>query len=243
VTEELEKAQNLLASGDVPGLLQHLRTEGAALPLGVVARLVAGAAAAAGFDDLAQAAAVVAAGGYGPTDGDALAALYKYGYACLDRGAAYLAVGPLERALELVPDAVPVLGELVAALEQDGRRQWNRPTQGARILRGHDGPGTARRQRYQDDRTALGQAWVPRPRPERLRVRPGPDWPNRARAPEPGYDHRFRLSPDNQPGCGRPSPSCCDASYPVAPGRRSVRPGASTTAVSTMRVPATSRSH
>jgi hypothetical protein len=57
VTEELEKAQGLLASGDIPGLLRHLRVRGKALPLGEVARLVAGAARLAEFDDLAQAAA------------------------------------------------------------------------------------------------------------------------------------------------------------------------------------------
>lgn len=48
-------AQGLLASGDVPGLLRHLRAHGEALPLGEVARLVTGAARLAGLDDLAQA--------------------------------------------------------------------------------------------------------------------------------------------------------------------------------------------
>jgi len=47
--------RGLLASGDIPGLLWHLRAHGEALPLGEVARLVAGAARFAGFDDLAQA--------------------------------------------------------------------------------------------------------------------------------------------------------------------------------------------
>ena len=42
MTEELEKAQGLLASGDIPGLLLHLRADGETLPLGEVARLVAG---------------------------------------------------------------------------------------------------------------------------------------------------------------------------------------------------------
>jgi hypothetical protein len=59
VTVELEKAQGLLASGDISGLLRYLRADGEALPLGEVARLVAGAARLAGFDDLAQAAAAV----------------------------------------------------------------------------------------------------------------------------------------------------------------------------------------
>lgn len=105
VTDELEKAQSLLASGDVPGLLRHLRAEGDALPLGEVARLVAGAARLAGLEDLAQAAAA-AEGGDGSGTRD-VRALYDFGYACIERGAAYLAVRPLARALELAPDAAP----------------------------------------------------------------------------------------------------------------------------------------
>jgi hypothetical protein len=48
-------------------------------------------------------------------------ALYDFGYARFDRGASYLRVRPLARTLELAPDAGPVLGELVAALEADGQ--------------------------------------------------------------------------------------------------------------------------
>jgi hypothetical protein len=118
VAEELEQAEGLLASGDVPGLLRHLRAHGEALPLDEVARLVAGAARLAGFDDLEQAAAAVAEASSGSQDARAL---YDFGYACIERGAAHLAVRPLARALELAPDAAPVLGELVAALEHDGQ--------------------------------------------------------------------------------------------------------------------------
>jgi hypothetical protein len=39
VAEELKQAEGLLASGDVPGLLRHLRAHGEALPLDEVARL------------------------------------------------------------------------------------------------------------------------------------------------------------------------------------------------------------
>jgi Flp pilus assembly protein TadD len=39
----------------------------------------------------------------------------------MERGVGFLAVRPLARALELAPDAVAVLSELVAALEQDGQ--------------------------------------------------------------------------------------------------------------------------
>lgn len=119
VTDELEKAQSLLASGDVSGLLRHLRAEGDAVPLGEMARLVAGAGRLAGLEDLAQAAAAAeAADGSGAQD---VQALYDFGYACIERGAAYLAVRPLARALELAPVAAPVLSELVAALEHDGQ--------------------------------------------------------------------------------------------------------------------------
>ena len=65
VAGELEEAQGLLASGDIPGLLRQLRADGGALPLGEVARLVAQAARLAGFDDLAQAAAAAAGDGDG----------------------------------------------------------------------------------------------------------------------------------------------------------------------------------
>lgn len=97
VTESLEEARGLLASGDVTGLLRYLRADGDALPLGEMAGLVVGAARPAEFDDLAHAAAVVAGGGDGSGTDDALA-LYNFGYACLDRGAGYLAIRPLARA-------------------------------------------------------------------------------------------------------------------------------------------------
>jgi hypothetical protein len=115
------KAQGLLESGDVAGLLRYLRADGDALPLGEVAALVAGAGRLAGFDDLAQAAAAVAAGGYGPSTGDVVAALFLFGYTCMEHGAGYLAIRPLARALELAPDYGPVLSELVSALEQEGQ--------------------------------------------------------------------------------------------------------------------------
>jgi hypothetical protein len=117
VSEGAEKARTLLASGDIPGLLRYLRTDGEALPLGEVARLAAEAARLAGFGDLAQAAAA-AAGDAGTRDA---LALYSFGYACMERGIGYLAVRPLARALQLAPDAAPVLSELVTALEEDGQ--------------------------------------------------------------------------------------------------------------------------
>jgi hypothetical protein len=120
VAGELEEAEGLLASGDLPGLLRQLRVHGGELPLGEVARLAAGAARLAGFDDLAQAAAAAADAEDGPGPGDARV-LYDFGYACLDRGGGYLAVRPLARALDLALQSAPVLSELVTALEQDGQ--------------------------------------------------------------------------------------------------------------------------
>ena len=62
----------------------------------------------------------MAGGGDGPGTQDARA-LYHFGYACIEHGVGYLAIRPLARALELAPDAAPVLSELVTALEQDGQ--------------------------------------------------------------------------------------------------------------------------
>lgn len=118
MTDELAEARELLAAGDVPGLLRQLRWHGDALPLAEVTRLVAGAARLSGFDDLAGAAAAVAEDGDGTRN---VRALYDYGYACIERGVDHLAVRPLARALELAPDSAPVLGELVATLESDGQ--------------------------------------------------------------------------------------------------------------------------
>jgi hypothetical protein len=47
--------------------------------------------------------------------------MYDLGYACTECGVPGLAVRPLALALELVPDSVPALGELVSALEQDAQ--------------------------------------------------------------------------------------------------------------------------
>jgi hypothetical protein len=120
VDEELEHAQGLLAAGDVPGLIRHLRAAGERLPLGETARFLAGAARLAGFDDLARAAAAVGSVRDGFRAQDAQA-LYDLGYACAERGVPGLAVGPLALALELVPDSVPALSEFVSSLEQDGQ--------------------------------------------------------------------------------------------------------------------------
>lgn len=59
VDEELEQAEVLPAAGDVSGLIRLLRATGETLPLGEIARLLAGAARLTGFDNLERAAAVV----------------------------------------------------------------------------------------------------------------------------------------------------------------------------------------
>ena len=179
MTEWPQKAQGLLASGDVSGLLAYLRADGESLPLGEVARLVAGAAQLAGFGDLAQAAAAVADGPDGSGTQDALA-LYHFGYACTEHGAACLAVRPLARALELAPDAAPVLSELVAALEADGQH-----TRAVAVLEEHE-PVMGWQHRFQYvynavmagnlDKAAAGFARLPEPedtrwRPAREKVR------------------------------------------------------------------------
>ena len=115
-----EEARGLLAAGDVPGLLRHLRADGVLLPLEAVAALVAGVGRLVGCDDLVQTAAAVADGGDGSGAED-VKALYDFGCECVDHEIGYLAVGPLARALVLAPDAPQVLGELVTALEQDGQ--------------------------------------------------------------------------------------------------------------------------
>ena len=105
--EQLEKAQGLLASlGDISGLLRHLRACSETLPLGEVARLVAGAARLAGFDDLAQAAAAVAAS-RGRLRRPGRAGAVHFGYACIEHGRGYLAVRPLAAPWSWSPDSPP----------------------------------------------------------------------------------------------------------------------------------------
>lgn len=119
MSEQLEQANGLLASGDVAGLLRFLRTDGGELPLGRVIQLVADAAQIAGFDDLTQAATALVGGDCSGTR--EAQALYNFGFACLEHGAGYLAIRPLALALHLAPGSAAVLSELVTALEGDGQ--------------------------------------------------------------------------------------------------------------------------
>lgn len=110
----MSEAQALLDSGDIAGLIRHLRFNAETMDLGEVARLMEGAAALSGFDDVREAAAAMAAR-QGPQE------LYDFGYACIERGVPFLAVPALRAALTMLPDEQVLLMELVAALERENR--------------------------------------------------------------------------------------------------------------------------
>ncbi|MGW0599339.1 hypothetical protein ACWD11_19600 [Streptomyces sp. NPDC002776] len=112
---ELLKAWESLDAGDVPGALRHLRSGTDELPLGELALVIARAAGSAGFDDLRQAAEALASRPDRPQE------LYDFGYACVERGVAHLAIPALREALRLVPDSKAALRELVSAYEGEER--------------------------------------------------------------------------------------------------------------------------
>ena len=109
--DEAAKARELLDAGDLPGTMRHLRFAAEKLTIEELADVVGRASAAAGFDDLVAASSALAASPERPQ------ALYDFGYACIEHGAAYAAVPALSAALRLAPGALPVLTELVVALE------------------------------------------------------------------------------------------------------------------------------
>jgi hypothetical protein len=117
----IETARTAAASGDAAGTIRALRALPEPLLLadggtfGAVAGLVASAARVAGFEELAAAADRA---GQNPDDPHAL---YGYGYNCVERGIAYLAVPALLRALARAPHAGTVRMELVSALEAEAR--------------------------------------------------------------------------------------------------------------------------
>lgn len=111
------KAWECLEAGDVPAGIRELRGAGEDAALGDVAMVVRRAAGMVGFEDLEGAAAAVAAA---PGDARALAG---YGYACVERGLAFLAVPALREALRQLPGKPGVLRELVTAYEREGRHR------------------------------------------------------------------------------------------------------------------------
>ncbi|WP_327270070.1 hypothetical protein OG233_26345 [Streptomyces sp. NBC_01218] len=114
---ELLRAWESLDAGDIPGALRQVRQGGEDLPAAEVALVVGRAAEAAGFDDLREAAAALAA------DPGKAQALFRFGYACIERGLNQTAIPPLREALRLSPGSLVVVRELVAAYEHEGRHR------------------------------------------------------------------------------------------------------------------------
>lgn len=112
---ELTEIRSLIDAGDTGGAVRALRVHADTADPAVLAPLVEALALRAGTGDLAAAAAALAAAP------DGVAELYAYGYACVEEGAAYLAVPALRAALRGAPDSRRVLVELVAALEREER--------------------------------------------------------------------------------------------------------------------------
>lgn len=104
-----------LKSGDLPAAVRSLRPHAETLPLAELARAVRALGEAAGFKDLAKAAKTAAKRPEDPK------ALYDLGYACVERGIAFLGTAPLRAALARVPGSRTLLAELVAALADKER--------------------------------------------------------------------------------------------------------------------------
>ncbi|MET9324682.1 hypothetical protein ABZX75_31685 [Streptomyces sp. NPDC003038] len=115
MTIAIDDVRRLLEAGDLPGAVRSLRPRAEALSLPELAAATKALADAAGFEDLAAAAD---AAGSRPDDPQVL---YDLGYGCVERGIAFLAVGPLREALRLLPESRPLLAELVSALEDEHR--------------------------------------------------------------------------------------------------------------------------
>ncbi|MEU9087417.1 hypothetical protein [Streptomyces sp. NPDC048357] len=115
MTIAMDDVRRLLKAGDLPGAVRSLRPRAETLPVAELAQATRALAETAGFEDLAEAAGA-AAGRAGEPQ-----ALYDFGYACVERGVAFLAVAPLREALRLLPDSRPLLAELVSALEDEHR--------------------------------------------------------------------------------------------------------------------------
>lgn len=110
-------AWEALDRGDVPGALRQLRAACEDQALAEVALVVGRAAQSAGFDDLAKAAAALAAEPERPK------VLYDFGYWCIERGVAHLAVPALREALRRSDGSPVALRELVSAYEREGRHR------------------------------------------------------------------------------------------------------------------------
>ncbi|MFD0568574.1 hypothetical protein ACFQ0T_03840 [Kitasatospora gansuensis] len=130
---ELSEAWSLFDSGDPQGAMRALRAAADGLPSAELAPLAGRLAAAAGYDDLVEAAAALA----GRPDG--AAQLYDFGYACIERGVSQLAVPALRQALTVSLSRRPVGACSAAAGPAPGRCCWSWPS------RWRTGSGTRRR--------------------------------------------------------------------------------------------------
>ncbi|WP_329575958.1 hypothetical protein OG500_02440 [Kitasatospora sp. NBC_01250] len=103
MTTELSKALALFESGDPQGSMRTLRLAADEHTSAEIAPLVARLAAGAGFTDLAEASTALVAR---PGEADRL---YRFGYACIERGVPALAVPAMREALRLTlaPPAAP----------------------------------------------------------------------------------------------------------------------------------------
>ncbi|MEW2416545.1 hypothetical protein AB0953_22860 [Streptomyces sp. NPDC046866] len=115
MTNSFDDVRRLLGTGDIPAAVRALRPLTDTAPLRDLAAEVRALAEAVGFDDLARAAKKASR-----KPGDARC-LHDFGYLCVERGIAFLAVPALREALRLSPGARPVLDELVAAFEAEDR--------------------------------------------------------------------------------------------------------------------------
>ena len=111
----LTRIDNDLAQGNVGQAISQLRAHAEQVPLDRLAGFLARAAEAAGFADLVEAARAVGARPEDPT------ALYRLGYACIERGISAIAVPILATALAQAPGTLPIIDELVTAYEESYR--------------------------------------------------------------------------------------------------------------------------
>ncbi|WP_194895539.1 hypothetical protein [Catenulispora pinisilvae] len=114
--DPLTAADELLAADDIAGLIRHLRVDGDAVPLPDFVRLLREAARSMGFDAMVGAASRALEA---EDDREArAAALYDFGFECIEHGIAFLAIRVLREAAELEPGVIQIRTELAAACER-----------------------------------------------------------------------------------------------------------------------------
>ncbi|WTW93772.1 hypothetical protein OG216_10445 [Streptomycetaceae bacterium NBC_01309] len=114
-TSDLDKAWELVESGDVSAVMRHLRATAGHLEIRDLALVVEKAAGLVGFDDLAEASRTLARK---PRSAENL---FDFGYACIEHGAAYAAIPALAESLRRSPESRNVLLELASAYEREER--------------------------------------------------------------------------------------------------------------------------